>query len=147
MPWLLLVGHSTCCDGLLTSAALVSKLLLEAGHAEVSRVFGDEGLGSYWLLAAVAQEAGLVPAVPLVFHFTGTWHDGFLAGVTLGRVIIGMAFSAEQQIILGSEGLFHQRAAALRTFEALLMPVAILIGQVLAVAANWCRAAFTAVCE
>lgn len=61
---------------LLTSAALVGKLLLEAGHAEVATVFWDEGLGSYWLLAAVAQEAGLMPAVPLVFHFAGTWHRG-----------------------------------------------------------------------
>lgn len=61
---------------LLTSAALVGKLLLEAGHAEVAAVFWDEGLSSYWLLTAVAQEAGLMPAVPLVFHFAGTWHRG-----------------------------------------------------------------------
>lgn len=61
---------------LLTSAALVGKLLLEAGHAEVATVFWDEGLSSYWLLAAVAQEAGLMPAVPLVFHFAGTWRGG-----------------------------------------------------------------------
>lgn len=60
-----------------------------------------------------------------------TWHDSFLAGGAFGGIIIGVAFSAEQQIILGSEGLFHQRAAALCTLEALLMPVAILVGQVL----------------
>lgn len=60
-----------------------------------------------------------------------TWHDGFLAGSTLGRVIKGVALRAEQQIILGCEGLFHKRAVALGTVEALLMPVAILIGQVL----------------
>lgn len=61
---------------LLTSAALVGKLLLKAGHAEVATVFWDEGLSSYWLLTAVAQEAGLMPAVPLVFHFARTWHRG-----------------------------------------------------------------------
>lgn len=137
VPGLVLVGHSTCCDGLLTSTALVGKLLLEAGHTEVAGVFWDEGLGSYWLLAAVAQEAGLMPAVPLVFHFAGTWHDGFLAGGALGGIIISIAFSAEQQIILGGKGLFHQRAAALCTLETLLVPVAILVRQVLAVAANW----------
>lgn len=137
MPGLVLVGHSSCCDGLLTSTALVSKLLLEAGHTEVASVFWDEGLGSYWLLAAVAQEAGLMPAVPLVFHFAGTWHDGFLACGALGGIIVGVTFGAEQQVVLGGKGLFHKKAAASCTLETLLMPVAILVGQVLAVTANW----------
>lgn len=44
---------------------------------------------------------------------------------------MGVALRAEQQIILGCEGLFHQRAATLGTLEALIMPVAILIGEVL----------------
>lgn len=44
---------------------------------------------------------------------------------------MGVAFSAEQQIILGGKGLFHQGAAALCTLETLLVPVAILVGQVL----------------
>lgn len=145
VPGFVLVGHSTCCYCLLTSTALVGKLLLEAGHTEVAVIFWDEGLGSYWLLAAVAQEAGFMPAVPLVFHFTGSWHDGFLAAGALGRIIVGVAFSAEQQIILSRKGLFHQRAAALRTFETLLMPVAILVGHVLAVTANSQRATLTAV--
>lgn len=61
---------------LLTNTALVGELLLEAGHTEVAGVFWDEGLGSYWLLAAVTQEAGLMPAVPLVFNFAGSWHTG-----------------------------------------------------------------------
>ena len=62
---------------LFTGTALVCKLLLKAGHTEVAGVFGDEGLGSYWLLATVAQEAGLMPAVPLVFHFARAWHTGY----------------------------------------------------------------------
>lgn len=36
-----------------------------------------------------------------------TWHDGFFAGGTLGGVIMGVAFCAEQQVILGSKGFFH----------------------------------------
>lgn len=60
-----------------------------------------------------------------------TWHDGFLACGALGRVVVGVALGAEQQVILGSEGLFHQRAAALCTLETLLVPVAILVGQIL----------------
>lgn len=58
---------------LFTSTALVCKLFFKAGHTKVARVFGDERLGSYWLLAAVTQEASLMPAVPLVLHFSGTW--------------------------------------------------------------------------
>lgn len=137
VPGLLLVGHSTCCDGLLTSTTLVGKLLLEARHTEVAGVFWDKGLGSYWLLAAVAQEAGLMPAVPLVFHFAGTWHYGFLAVVAFGGIIICMTFRAEQQIIFNSKGLFHQRAAALPTLKTLLMPVMIFVGQILGIAAYW----------
>ena len=51
-----------------TSTALVGKLLLIALDTEVAIVFGDEGLGSYWLLAALAQETGLMPAIPFVLH-------------------------------------------------------------------------------
>lgn len=61
---------------LLTRATLVGILLLKAGNTEVASVFWNEGLGSYRLLAAVAQEAGFMPAVPLVFHFAGTWRGG-----------------------------------------------------------------------
>lgn len=60
-----------------------------------------------------------------------TWHHCFLAGAALGGIIAGVALSAEQQLILGRKGLFHQRAAALSTLETLLMPVPVLVGQVL----------------
>lgn len=62
---------------------------------------------------------------------SSTWHDGLLAGVALGGVVVCVAFSAEQQILLGCKSLFYQCATALGTLEALLMPVAILIGQIL----------------
>lgn len=60
-----------------------------------------------------------------------TWHDGFVAGGALGGVVVGVALGAEQQLVLGSEGLLHQRAAAFCTLETLLVPVAILVGQIL----------------
>jgi hypothetical protein len=47
-------------------------LLLIAGHAEILIVFWDETLGSNRLLAAVADEAGLVPAASLVLHLAGS---------------------------------------------------------------------------
>lgn len=147
MPRFVLVRHSSGGDGLLTGAALVGKLLLEARHTEVAGVFGDERLGSYWLLASVAQEAGLMPAVALVLHFAGAWHDGLLAGGALGGVIIGVTLGAQQEVVFSREGLLHQRAAALGALETLLMPVAVLVREVLTVTTNGRGAAFTAVSE
>lgn len=60
-----------------------------------------------------------------------TWHDGLLAGGALGGVLMGVALCAQQQIVFGSKGLLHQRALALGTGEALVVPVAVLIGQIL----------------
>lgn len=147
VPWLLLVRHPSCGDGLLTGAALIGELLFEACHTEVARVFGDEGLGADWLLAAVAQEAGLMPAVALIFHFTGAWHDGLLAGGALGGVVVGVTLSAQQQLVFGSKGFLHQRAAAFGTLKTLLVPVPVLVRQVLTVAADGRGAALAAVGE
>lgn len=51
--------------------ALQGILPFVAGHAEVLAVLRDEALGSDGLLAAMADEAGLVPAATLVLHLTG----------------------------------------------------------------------------
>lgn len=51
--------------------ALQGVLLLIAGHTEVLVLLGYEALGSNGLLAALAGEAGLMPAVALVFHLAG----------------------------------------------------------------------------
>ena len=60
---------------------------------------------------------------------------------------MGVAFGTQELVVLCSEGLFHQRAAALGTIEALLMPVAVFVGEVLSVSeqvscsftGGWCR--------
>lgn len=52
---------------------LHGKLLLIAGHAEVMAILRDEALGANGLLASLASETGLVPAVPLVLHFPGAF--------------------------------------------------------------------------
>lgn len=108
VPGLLTVGHSASGDGLLAVNTLHGKLLLVAGHAEVMAVLRDEALGANWLLASLASETGLVPAVPLVLHLPGAWHDSFLALMALGGILIGVAFSAEELFILGGEGLVHK---------------------------------------
>lgn len=60
---------------LLTLNTLQGVLFLIAGHAEVLVVFRDEALGADGLLAAAADEAGLVPAAVLVLHLAGTCHE------------------------------------------------------------------------
>lgn len=52
---------------------LHSKLLLIAGHTEVIALLRDEALGADGLLAPLAGETGLVPAIPLVLHLPGAF--------------------------------------------------------------------------
>lgn len=108
VPGLVSVGDPSCGDGLFALNTLQGILLLVTGHAEILIVFRDETLGSYGLLAAMADEAGLMPAAALVLHLAGTWHDGLLAFLALGRVLVGVAVCAEQLVLLGREGLVHQ---------------------------------------
>lgn len=107
MPRLLTVGHTSSGDGLLAMDALHGKLLLITRHTEVMVVLRDETLGANWLLASLTGEASLMPAVPFVLHLSGARHDGFLALMTLGGILIGVALSAEQLLILGREGFVH----------------------------------------
>lgn len=107
VPGLVTVGHPTSSDGFLAVHTLHGKLLLIAGHTEIMVVLGDKALGADGLLASLAGEAGLMPAVPLVLHLPGAWHDGFLALMTLGGILIRVTLSAEELLILGGEGLVH----------------------------------------
>ena len=51
--------------------------------------------------------------------------------MALGGVLVGVALGAEELVVLGGEGLVHQRALAHEAVEAVLVPVAVLVGQVL----------------
>lgn len=51
--------------------------------------------------------------------------------MALGGVLVGVALGAKQLVILGGEGLVHQRALALEALETVLVPVTVLIGQIL----------------
>lgn len=145
MPGLVTIGHPASSDGFLAVHTLHGKLFLIAGHTEVVVLLGDEALGADGLLATLAGEAGLMPAVTLMLHLPGARHDGLLALVALGGVLIGVALSAEQLVILGGEGLVHQRAFTLEALETLLVPVAVLIGKVPGVAADGFLAVLTGV--
>lgn len=60
---------------LLAVHTLHGKLLLIAGHAEIVVVLWDEALGANGLLASLAGETGLMPAVPLVLHLPGAFRE------------------------------------------------------------------------
>lgn len=62
---------------LLALNALQSVLFLIARHTEVLVVLWDEALGADGLLAAAADEAGLMPAAVFVLHLAGTCHESW----------------------------------------------------------------------
>lgn len=71
------------------------------------------------------------------FHFSAkgpcclTRHNGLLAVKTLGWILIRVALSTQQDLVLGSKWFLHEWATALGTPEAPLMPVAAFVGQIL----------------
>lgn len=136
MPGLLTVCDTASSDRLVALDTLQGILFLIAGHAEVLVVFWDEALGSNRLLAVMTDEACLMPAIALVFHLAGTWHDGLPALMALRRVLMGVAVGAQQLLCFGSKGLVHQRVLAPRAVETGVMPVPVLVGQILAVTSD-----------
>lgn len=60
-----------------------------------------------------------------------TRHDGFLAFMALGGVLVGVTLGTQQLLVLGGERLVHQRALTLEAVETILMPVAVFVRQVL----------------
>lgn len=108
VPWLLLVSDTSCRDSLLALDALHGKLLFIAGYTKVLIVLRNETLCPNRLLAAVADEARLMPAVALVFHLPSTWHNSFLALITFGRVFIGVAIGTKEMFLFRSKRFVHQ---------------------------------------
>lgn len=51
--------------------------------------------------------------------------------MALGRVLVAVALDAHYHVILGGKRPFHQRSVALTAEEALAVPVAVIVGQIL----------------
>lgn len=147
MPGLVTVVHSSSGDGLLAVDTLQSKQLLIAGQAVVVGFLLDKALGANGLLATVAGETILMPTVALMLHLFRAWHDGLQARMALGRVLIAVALGTQQRFILGGKRPLHKRSAALDAEKAFAVPVAVLVRQILAGAANELFAHFTVVGE
>lgn len=107
MPWLFMVSHSSSGDGLFAVHTLHGKLLLVAWHTVVVVVLGDKTLGTNGLLATFAGKAGLMPAIAFMLHLPGARHNGFLTLVALRGVLIRVALSTQELLILGGERFIH----------------------------------------
>lgn len=136
MPRLVPVGHTTFSQGLFTACAAWSELVLIAGHTVVFILVRDEGLGANRLLAAVTDEAALVPCGACILQLPRTWHDDLVTGYTLGGELITVAVIAEQRVILAGEGLICQRAITAETAETVLMIVPVLVEELPCIMAN-----------
>lgn len=136
MPRLVPIGHATFSQGLFTARAAWSELVLVAGHTVVFILVGDEGLGADGLLAAVTDEAALVPCGACILQLPRTWHDDLVAGHALGGELITVAVIAEQRVILAGERFVCQRAIAAETAEAVLVIMPVLIEELPCVMAD-----------
>lgn len=70
-----LSNESDIPEYLLAVHTLHGELLLIAGHTEIVVLLWDEALGANGLLASLAGETGLMPAVPLVLHLPGAFRE------------------------------------------------------------------------
>lgn len=60
-----------------------------------------------------------------------TWHDGLVAGHTLGGELIAVTVVAQQRLLLAGEGLVCQGAVAAETTETVFMVMSVLVEQLL----------------
>lgn len=95
VPGLLTIGHTSRDDRLFAVNTLWSQLLLITGQAVVEVVLGNETLDADWLLAVMTQEAALMPIPVVMLHFLRAWHDGHLALVASGGILLGVAFNTQ----------------------------------------------------
>lgn len=145
VPRLIPVGHSSLGQRLLAAGAAGGKFALVAGDAVIFVLLRDEGACSNGLLAAAADEAVLMPGLPVVLQLPRAWHDHLLAGHALGGELPAVAAVAEQLLPLAGEGLIRQGAVAAEAAEAALVVVAVLVVQLPAVVSNELLALVTGV--
>lgn len=137
VPGVVLVADAPGGDGLLAVETLLGKLLVMAGGAVDVLALCQEALGADGQLALEALEALLVPNILLVLHVLGPWHDHLVASLAPVAVLAGAALAAHDlAVVPGVEGLAGQRLVALGAAEAVLMPVAVFVVQLLGVGAD-----------
>lgn len=137
VPGLVLVADSSRGDWLLAVVALLGKLLVMAGSAVDVITFSQEALRADWLLTFKAGEALLMPHLVFVLHILGSWQDHLVAALAAVAVLTRAAFATHYlAIIAGRERFTGQGLVALGTAEAVLVPVAIFMVQLLSVSTN-----------
>lgn len=95
VPGLVAVGNTTLGQSLFAVAAPGGKLALVARHTVVTALIWDEGLRTDGLLTHPAHKALLMPRTITILQLPRAWHDGLIAGHTLGGELIAVAVIAQ----------------------------------------------------
>lgn len=74
------ISLSTPVSDLVAAGAARGKLALVAWDAVIVLLIRDEGAGTNGLLTAAAEEAMLVPCLPVVLQLPGTYGSGGIGG-------------------------------------------------------------------
>lgn len=137
VPRLVLIADTSRGDWLLAVVALLGKLLVMAWSAVDVVSFGQEALRADWLLTFKAGEALLMPHFVLVLHILGSWQHHLVAALAAVTVLPRAALATHDlAVIPGAERLVGQGLVALGTAEAVLMPVAVFVVQLLGVGSD-----------
>lgn len=146
VPWLVLIADTSGGDGLLAVVALFRKLLVMAWSAVDVVPFGQKALRADWLPTFQTGEALLMPHLVLVLHILGSWHDHLVAALAAVAVLPRAALATHDlAIVTSAERLAGQGLVALGTAEAVLVPVAVFVVQLLGVGADGASALRTGV--
>lgn len=147
MPWGVLVRYPSLVNHSIALETPLSVLLLVTWYADNLLVTWDKTLASYWLQAHLAAEALLMPLLALVLKLLHSSLEEATTPVTPGSKVVVMTVRAVQTLVLEGKGSVDQRALAVTTLEASLMPMLLLVRQVLGVGADGCLAGLAAIGE
>jgi hypothetical protein len=133
------VYHSIALD------ASLSVILLVAIHADDLLIARDETLVSNRLLTDLTAEALLVPLLAFVLKLLHSCPEQTLTSVASRSEVVVMAISAIELVVFTGERTIDQRSLTIKTLEALLMPMPLLVRQILRIGADWSPAVFAGV--
>lgn len=123
VPGFIAVGQSSTGNGLSAVDTMLRKLLLVAGSAVDVITLWNKASCSNFLQAATAGEAAFVPVRAAILKTLCPWFDGSLTAVTCGAVGPRQTLGAGDPVVLESEGIIGQGAAAVITAETVFVPV------------------------
>jgi len=127
VPRCVLVRDASLVYYLIAAQTTLSVLFFIATHADNFLVTWYKALRSDWLHANLATKTLLVPLFRLVFKFLHPCSEETATPVTSRRKVVVVTVGTEQSVILVGEGFVRQGTHTVRTLEAFLMPMLVLV--------------------